>query len=105
MGADPVGEALRPGGFRVGVTAGPEHRDEDSSGTRFAGGRVLNRDRVAGVVNEQLLAGAMLVAEHDVLTFQPVAVQTTISAVAVAVRVLFAVLLPEQLQGEVLVSL
>ena len=57
----------------------------------------MNRDRVAGVVDEQFLAGAMLVPQHDVLPLEPGAVQTAVAAVAVAVGLLFAVLLPEQL--------
>src|SRR5690349_5243119 len=71
QGADPIGEALRPGGLGVGVTAGPEDRDEDGGGAHFAGGRVVNRDRVAGVVHEEFLAGSMLVTEYHVLTLQP----------------------------------
>ena len=103
--ADPIGEALRPGGFGIGVAAGAEHRDEHGRRAHFTGGWVVNRDRVTGVVDEQLLAGAMLVAEHDVLTLQPTAVQAAVAAVAVAVGPLFTVLLPEQLQGQVFVGL
>src|SRR5215212_1830607 len=105
MGADPVGESLRPGGFGIGVAAGAEHRDEDGGGPHFAGGRIVNRDRVAGVVDEEFLACAMLVAEHDILSLEPTAVQAAVAAVAVAVRLPPAVFLPEQLQREVLVGL
>ena len=65
----------------------------------------MDRDRVAGVVDEQLLAGPMLVTQHDVLPLEPGAVQAAVAAVAVAVRLLLAVLLPEQLQREMLVRL
>src|SRR4051794_343816 len=104
MGPDPVGEALRPGGLGIGVAARAEHRDEDRRGAHFAGGRVVDRDRVAGVIDEELLAGAMLVAEHDVLSLEPTAVQAAVAAVAIAVRLPVAVFLPEQLQREVLVG-
>jgi hypothetical protein len=105
MGPDPVGETLTPGGFGIGVIAGAEHRDEDGGGAHFAGGRVVNRDRVAGVVDEEFLAGAMLVAKHNVLSLEPTAVQAAVPAIAVAVGLVLAVFLPEQLQREVLVGL
>jgi len=57
--------------------------------------RVVYRDRIAGVVDEELLAGAMLVADHDVLSLEPAAVEAAVPAVAVSVRLPRAVFLPE----------
>jgi hypothetical protein len=71
MSADPVGEALRPGGFGVGIAAGPEHRDEDNGAAHFASDRIVNGNRIASVVDEQLFASAMFMAEHDILSLQP----------------------------------
>ena len=40
---------------------------DQPDGADLAAGGIVNRDCVAGVVNEQFLAGSMLVAQHDVL--------------------------------------
>ena len=58
-----------------------------------------------GVIDEHLLAGAVLLPQHQVEFLQPPPVEIAEAAVAVAVRVGLAVLLPEQLQGDVFVGL
>jgi len=55
MVADPVGQALGPGG--VGVVGSPQYRDEDLGGTVIAGVPIDNRYRLAGIVDKQLLPG------------------------------------------------
>ena len=57
-------------------------------------------DGGAGPVEEQFLAGAVLLAQHHVLPLLPSAIELAEAAVTVAVGMVFAVLLPEQFQGE-----
>jgi hypothetical protein len=105
MGADPVGQALRPRGFGEGVVTGAEDGNKDGGGLQFAGDGVGHREGVAGIVDEEFFAGAMFLPEHDILALEPVTVEVAEAAVPVAIGVLQLVLLPEELQGEVLVNL
>src|SRR5450759_859818 len=65
----------------------------------------MNRNGGPGVIHEHLLAGAMLLAQHQVEFLQPPPVEIAEAAVAVAVGVALAALLSYQLQGQVLVRL
>jgi hypothetical protein len=56
------------------------------------------------VVHEQLLARAMLLAQNDILFVQPVAVELAIPTVAIPFGLNLVILLPQQLQGDVLVG-
>jgi hypothetical protein len=105
VGADPVGQALRPRGFGEGVVAGAKHGHQHGGLADLACAGVVDRNRVAGIVDEELLAGPVLVTQDDVLPLEPGAVQAAVTAVAVAFRLLLAVLLPEQLQRQMLVRL
>ena len=62
----PVGQGLRPGGLGEGVARGAEHGHEDLRLTHLAGLGVDHRHRLPGVVDEQFLAGAVLLAHHQV---------------------------------------
>jgi hypothetical protein len=62
MRTDPVRQTARPGGFGVSVVTGTEHGDEDVGGAGLPGGGVDDGDLVAGVVDEDFLAGAMILA-------------------------------------------
>ena len=66
VGTDPVRGSLRPGGFRVGVATGAQHRDEDLGMADLASPPIHDLDGESGVVHEQLLAGAVLLAHHDI---------------------------------------
>jgi len=60
MAADPVGEPLGPGRLRVGEARCAEHRDEDLCGAPLAAAPIdHHRHAVAGIVDEQLVAGGM----------------------------------------------
>jgi hypothetical protein len=59
----------------------------------------VDRNRVSDVIDEELLAGLMLVAEHDVQTSAPAMLEFAEAAVAEAPGVVLAVFLPQQLQG------
>lgn len=61
---------------------------------------MVDGDGDAGPVQEQFLAGPVLLPQDHILPLLPSPVQMTEAAVGVAVGVLFAVLLPQQLQGE-----
>src|ERR1019366_8469742 len=67
--------------------------------------RVVNRNRSPGVIDEHLLASAMLLPQHQDEFLQPPPVQIAEPAVAIAFRVTLPSLLPDQLQGQVLVRL
>jgi hypothetical protein len=94
----PVLQALAPSGFGVGIGASAQDRDKQGSLARRAALRVVNRNGIASVIDEELFAGLVLVAEDDVQMAAPAAVEFTEAAVTVAVGVVLAVLLPEQLQ-------
>src|SRR3984893_3501689 len=75
-----------------------ERRDEDVRPMLLASCRIKNRHGVAGPVDEQLLAGKMRLAHRRRDAVPPVAVALAEPAIGVALRVLSAVLLPEQRQ-------
>ena len=58
MGVDPVGQRLRPGCLGEGEARRSQHRDEDLRHADFAGEPIDDdRNAVAGVIDEQPLAG------------------------------------------------
>ena len=61
----------------------------------------MDRDRGSRPIDEQLLAGLVLLAQHHILLAAPALVQLAEAAVAIAVRVCLPVLLPEQLLRQV----
>ncbi len=62
----PVGKRLSPGRLGVAEVARAERRDEDLGLAQLAGGTLNNRHRLPGVVHEQFLAGAVVLAHHQV---------------------------------------
>ena len=65
----------------------------------------MDRDRVTGPIDKGFLSRLMIVPEHDVAVPIPPLIELTKTAITVAVRVRFPILLPEQLQREMFVSL
>ena len=102
MGRDPVLQTLRPGGLRVGVPRGPQHRHEHLGPDFLPRGPVDHRNRHPRVVHEQLLAAPVLLAHHQVLPAEPLPVVAAEPRVLVSVRMPLLVLLPEQVQGHAL---
>ena len=96
--ADPVGQALRPGGLGIGVIRRAEHGDEQLRRPRLAGRSVDHRERRAGVIDEQALAGDVVLPHGRRQPRLPGAVELAETAIAVAVGVDGAMLLPQQLQ-------
>ena len=100
---DPVRQRLGPGRFDVRIVRGAEHADEDLRLADLAGAAVDDRARVAAVVDEQLVAGAVHLAHR---ARQPAAELVVVEAeLAVAVGALAVhrlVLVPQQLQRHAL---
>jgi len=66
MGADPVPQATRPGRFCVGIAAGAQHRHKHIGIAGVSGQAVDDRHRLAGVIDEHLLAGAMVLSQNQI---------------------------------------
>jgi hypothetical protein len=103
MGADPIAERLRPGRLDVGKARGAHHRDEDLRLARLAGQPVDDhRHRIAGIVDEQLVAAHVGLAHRDRELAFPDAVQLAEAGVAVTLRIARDVLVPEDRQRDML---
>ncbi len=98
MRADPVGQRLGPGRLGVGQARRAEHRHEDLGLAHDAGGRIDDPDLLAGVVDEDLVAGGMVLAHHRGEPALELPVEIAEPGVAVAVRMGLPVLLPEHHQ-------
>ncbi|MNS78704.1 hypothetical protein D3C72_1123290 [compost metagenome] len=91
-------------GAGIGVVRGPQRCDEDMRPADLAGGRIDHRQRRAGIVDEQLLAGPVLLAHR---AFEGAGVAAVVlDELGIAVGRLLGmggdVLLPQQLQGDAL---
>jgi hypothetical protein len=102
MAADPVRQALAPGGFAVGVVGDTENGDEDRRWPDFAARGIGDRHRLASVVDEQFLARGVRLAQAEREPPDPLPVEGAEAAVAVAGRVLGFVFLPEEVEGDAL---
>ena len=103
MGADPVGQTLRPGRLGIGEVRRAQHRDEDLRRPDLAGQPVDDhRHGVAGVIDEQLVAAEMGLAHRHRQLARPGPVELAEPGVAIAVRVLLDVLVPQDRQRDVL---
>ena len=96
MGPDPVGQRLGPGRLGVGVAGGAQRGDEHLRLAHLAGPPVDDLDRLAGIVDEQALAGRVRLPHGRRQPALPGAVELAPAAVAIAVRFGGAVLLPQQ---------
>jgi hypothetical protein len=105
MRPDPAPQVLSARGLGEGVAAGAQHRYEHGRGVDLTALRIVNRNRGPGVVHEHLLAGAVLLPQHQVEFLQPPPVEIAEAAIAIALRVALAPLLPDQLQSQVFVGL
>ena len=96
--SDPIAEPLRPRRFRPGVARRPERGDEQLRGQHLTSRAVDHVQRRAGIVDEQLLAGDMGLPHGRRQPPLPGAKQLAEPAVAVALGVGGAMLLPHELQ-------
>jgi hypothetical protein len=62
--ADPIGQRLAPARLDIGVVGGAEHSDEELRRADLASNPVDDRHRLAGVVDEHLVAGDMVLAHR-----------------------------------------
>ena len=102
----PAGQILTSGGLDEGVAAGAEDGDEQGRlEIDFAGFGIVDRNLVAGVVNEQLLSTAVFLPKNHVeLTF-PVAVQLTKARITIPSLMILAIFFPHQLERQIAVGL
>ena len=98
MRADPVGQPFRPSRFRISEVGGAERGNKDVRRSCVAGQRIDHRNRVAGEIHEQLLARRVRLAHRRRHAAAPLTVEIAKPAVAIAVRLLRAILLPQQNQ-------
>ena len=98
---DPVRQALAEAGFGIGVVRGAEHGDEDLHAAYHAAEPVNHLHRVAGIVDEQLLAGEMHLAQGRLEAASPFLVTLAEPRTAEAVGACVAILLPQQHQRDV----
>ena len=99
MGPDEGPEVLGRGRFHVGVSGGPEGGHEDRRVGHPACARVGYGNLLPGVVDEDLLAGAVVLAHDHVELPAPEPVALAELRVLVSDRVLVLVLQPEELEG------
>lgn len=103
MPLDPVGELLGPGRTGERQARSAQHRHEQV-GIAFLASPAVDHDRhrVAGIVDEHLLAAGVALAHDQRQPAFPAAEQVAPAAVAIAVRVRGVVFLPQHLQCDVL---
>ena len=100
VAADPIRQPLAPTGLSVGQVGRPQGGDEDLRRPRLAGGGVDHRHCLPGIVDEQPLASRMSLAHRRRQPPPPFRVKVAEPAVAISVRLLCPVLLPQQEQGD-----
>ena len=100
MTVDPVGETLtdRPPRKRVG--AGSEYGDKQGRWRHFARLMIVDGHRRPGPVHKHLFARTVLLPHHDVVIPDPPLVQLAKAALTVPVRLILAILFPNQLQRQ-----
>ena len=101
---DPVGQGLRPRRLGEGVVRRPEHRDEVLRLAYLPGLALHHRHGAPGVVDEHLLARAMLLAHHRIERRRPCPVTVTESAVLQPLGMGRLVLLPQQRKRHVVAT-
>jgi hypothetical protein len=103
MGADPVGERLGPARLGISEVRGAHDGDKNLCRPGLAGQPVDDhRHRVTGVIDKQLVAASVGLPHRDRDAGRPAAVQLAEARVAVAVGILLDVLVPQDLQRDVL---
>ena len=100
VGVDPVGQRLRPGRLGEGEARRAQHRDEDLRHADLAGEPVNDdRNAVAGVIDEQPLAGGVRLAHRHRQRLLEGPVQLAEPRVAVAARAGGDVFVPQDQTG------
>jgi hypothetical protein len=105
VATDPVRQILVQCGFRESVSAGAQYGHKEGCRHNLTGTAVVDRNGRTRPIDKHLFAGHMLLPHDHVLIAGPALIQLTETAVAVSLHMALAILLPQQLQGDVLVSL
>src|SRR5712692_21374 len=100
VSADPGGQLLVSGSFRVSVGTRAQHHHEQRRWPDFAGNRIVHRNRGTGPVHETLLARLVYLAKNYILLPAPTLVELAEATVAVSLRMNLPVLFPSQLQRQ-----
>ncbi len=98
VGADPVRQRLRPGRLGVGEAGGTEHGHEDLRHADLAGHRIGDRHPLAGVVDERLVPGHVLLTHCRRQPPLELAEQLAEPAIGIAVGMNLSILVPQNLQ-------
>lgn len=98
--AEPVGQAVGPGGFAESKVNCAEDSIKQGGGLLFVGDRTRYWESVTGIVDVEFFAGAKFLPEDDTLALESVAVEIVEAAVPIAVVMLVAVFLLEGFQGQ-----
>ena len=99
VAADPVGQPLAGPRLAIDIAGGSERGDEQLHRRRHASGRIDHVDGVAGVIDEHLLTGDMVLAHGRRDATLPGIEAHTEPRIAISVRMLGPVLLPDQRAG------
>ena len=78
------------------VVGKAEHGDKDLGRTTGSRVPILDRHRLSGIVDEELIAGRVLLAQHQLLGAEPATVLLAEYAVLPSIRMGALVLLPQQ---------
>ena len=79
--ADPISQSARPGGSRIRIVAGAQHRHEYIGVAAFSGETVDYGNGLAGMIDEHLFSGAMVLAQDQIQPPRPFAVEFAEAAV------------------------
>ena len=99
VGADPIEQLLALLGLGVGVVAGAQDADEDLGLEDLGSMWVGDRDCLVGIIDKDLLTIFVEKTHRRLQALGPCLMQSTELAVAVTIRVGFAILDPQQPQG------
>ena len=103
VGTDPIGERLGPARLGIGEIGGTHDGDKNLRRPRLAGQSIDDHwYRVAGIIDKQLVAAGMGLPHRDRDPRCPAPVQLTEPRVAIPVGALLDVLVPQDLQRDVL---
>lgn len=100
MRGRPVRQRLCPGRLGIGIVGGPQHGDEDLRLAERPGVPGAHRHGLPRIIDEQLLARPMLLAQTPIQGLEPDAIPVAEAAVLVAVGMLVLILLPQQGEGD-----
>ena len=103
MAVDPLSQVLSHRGSGKGIGTGAENRDEDRCRRNITALAVVDRYGVPGPIDKRLFSRLVIVPEHHVPGAAPALIQLAEPAIAVAIRMRFSILFPQQVKCQMLV--